>query len=309
MVFKIIAWYITASNAILSDGLESFVNIAAGVFALFSVIIAARPKDIDHPYGHGKIEFLSAGFEGTLVGLAGLFIIGKAFYNLIHPQDLQDISLGIWIVLLTGIINLFLGLYLKKQGKQLSSISIEANGGHILSDAISSAGLVLGLIIIYFTSIVWIDNVVALIFGGIIFFTGYKLVRRSVAGVMDEADTAVIDEIIVVLNKNRKNSWIDIHNFRVIRYGADLHIDCHITLPWYHDLRQAHQDLKDIEDIIISHSKNKIEIFIHADPCIYSSCPICKMNNCPVRQYPFEKEVIWKLSNITPNQKHTLFTL
>lgn len=306
MAAKIVAYFITASNAILSDALESIINVAAGALALYSVSVASRPKDKDHPYGHGKIEFLSSGFEGFLIAIAGLYIIGKAIYNLVHPQNLQDIDLGIYLILITGLSNFLLALFLKYKGKKLNSITINANGKHIMSDAISSAGLLLGLILIHFTQINWIDNTVAIGFGGLLILTGYNLVRKSVAGVMDEADNEIIEEIIEVLNKNRKDNWIDIHNFRVIKYGSDLHIDCHITLPWYYELKKCHKEITSIENIILAKSSSRIEIFIHADPCIPKSCHICQLTNCPVRKHPVSQKITWKLNNITSNEKHSL---
>ncbi|HET6245213.1 MAG: cation transporter [Bacteroidetes bacterium] len=306
MAAKMLAYFITASNSILSDALESIVNVTAGAFALYSVSVASKPKDNNHPYGHGKIEFLSSGFEGFLVAIAGVYIVSKAIYNLINPQDLKNIDIGIYLIAATGLINFLLALYLKYEGKKLNSITINANGKHIMSDALSSLGLLLGLLLIFFTSIAWIDNIVAIGFGGFIVYTGYNLVRKSIAGVMDEADNEIIEKIIVVLNQNRKDNWIDIHNFRVIKYGSDLHIDCHITLPWYYDLKKCHDELKIIEDIILSKSSSRIEIFIHADPCVAQSCQICQVIDCPVRKQSVSQKIIWTLSNITSNKKHSL---
>jgi cation diffusion facilitator family transporter len=308
MLGKLSAWYITSSNAILSDALESFVNVAAGAFALFSVSLAALPKDTNHPYGHGKVEFLSAGLEGLMISVAGLLILLKAAYNLIHPQTLQSIDIGIAIIAITGLVNFSLSYYLKKVNKEFNSIAIEANSKHLLADAITSAGLLFGLIILLLFQVTWVDNLMAIAFGAYIFTSGIKLIRKSVAGVMDEADTEIIKEIIGILNKSRKDNWVDIHNFRVIKYGNDLHIDCHMTLPWYYDLRQCHEELKELEEKILKPLKNKIEVFIHADPCIPSSCKICSLATCPVRQHPFEKRIVWNLSNVVSNKKHDILT-
>jgi cation diffusion facilitator family transporter len=308
MLGKFIGWYITGSNAILSDGLESMVNVAAGAFALYSVIVSARPKDFDHPYGHGKVEFISAGLEGFMIGIAGIVILIKSIYNLIKPQEISSIDTGIFIVAIAGLFNFILALFLRKFNKKKHSVAVDANARHLMTDAATSAALVIGLIIIHFTSLFWLDNVIAIAFGSMIFLTGYKLVRKSVAGVMDEADYILISEIIEVLSRNRKDNWIDIHNFRIIKYGNDLHIDCHITLPWYYDLRQSHEELKQIENHILALSENYIEIFIHADPCVPASCRICNLIICPVRQHMFERGVEWKLSNVLKNEKHNILT-
>jgi cation diffusion facilitator family transporter len=308
MLGKFAGWYITGSNAILSDGLESMVNVAAGALALYSVIVSARPKDIDHPYGHGKVEFISAGLEGFMIGIAGIAILIKAVYNLIKPQELGSIDTGMVIVAIAGFLNFLLSLLLRKINRKKRSVAVDANARHLMTDAATSAALVVGLLIIHFTNLFWLDNAIAIVFGAMIFFTGYKLVRKSVAGVMDEADYKIISEIIEVLNRNRKDSWIDIHNFRVIKYGNDLHIDCHMTLPWYYDLKQAHEELKQLENHILAPSENHVEIFIHADPCVPDSCRICNLITCPVREHIFERQIIWNISNILKNEKHHILT-
>lgn len=308
MGIKVLAWLQTGSNAILSDALESIVNIVAGAFALYSVIIASKPKDKSHPYGHGKIEFLSAGLEGTLIFIAGTSILTKAIYNFWHPQPLVRLDLGLILTLISGAINYGTGLYLQRSGQRLQSLTLEADGKHLSSDAWSSAGLALGLVLIWVTGVRQLDNVIAIIMGGYILYTGYQLMRKSLAGVMDEADYALIAQLINILNKNRQPHWVDVHNFRVIKYGADLHIDCHVTLPWYFSLQEAHQSISEIEKIIGDQAENKIEIFIHADPCLTTSCAVCNYSACTQRQHPFGRQVNWKLSNVLPNVKHHLET-
>ena len=301
---KFLAYFLTNSNAILTDAFESIINVVAGAFALFSISLAAKPKDVDHPYGHGKIEFLSVGFEGFLISFAGLAMIGKALYNFIFPQDLSYIDMGLYLAAITGFLNFMLGKYLQKKGKELQSITLEADGKHISSDAYSSVGLILGLILIYFTKIAWLDNIIAILLGIMIIVTGYKLLRKSVAGVMDEADHSTLEEIITVLNDNRKVEWIDIHNMRLIKYGSDLHIDCHVTLPWYDSLSDSHEKIKEIENLIAAGTENHVEIFIHPDPCLPSSCSICKIENCKVRKNEFRHTVEWNLENLILNEKH-----
>ncbi|MCB9082287.1 MAG: cation transporter, partial [Lewinellaceae bacterium] len=233
MGIKFVAWWLTNSNAILSDALESIINIVAGTFSLFSLYLAGRPRDVNHPYGHGKVEFISAGFEGSLIAIAGISIIGKAGYNLLHPQELAQLDLGLILTGVTGVVNYGMGAMLISKGTRDHSLTQVASGKHLQSDAWSSAGLVLGLGLVYWTKINLLDSVLAIIFAFIIIYTGYKLVRQSVAGIMDEADSELLRELIPFLHQNRSPNWIDIHNLRVIKYGALLHIDCHLTLPWY----------------------------------------------------------------------------
>jgi cation diffusion facilitator family transporter len=306
MLIKFAAWIITQSNAILTDALESIVNVFAGAFALYSVSYAAKPKDEDHPYGHGKIEFLSIGLEGTLIAIAGISIVIKSIYNLFYPHEIDSLDIGLFLTLFTGSVNLIMGLYLQKKGKELHSVTLIADGKHILSDAYSSGGLIIGIILIWISGIRWMDSVVAIIFGLLILYTGYKLMRKSLAGVLDEVDYALVEEIVEVLNKNRKDEWIDIHNFRVIKYGSNLHIDCHITLPWYYSLEKSHSLVSEVENILTKESENHIEVFIHADPCLPDSCSICALKNCAERKHPFIKQIDWSIEVILKNQKHSL---
>ena len=158
MLIKFLAYFITDSNAILTDASESIVNVLASAFAFYSIYISALPKDTNHPYGHGKIEFFSAFIEGLLISIAGFFIITKAIYNIFFPKELHLLLTGTILILFTGVINGLLAWWLIVKGKSLQSITLKADGKHLLSDAISSFGLVLGLLIIYFTKIIYRIN-------------------------------------------------------------------------------------------------------------------------------------------------------
>lgn len=306
MLVKFIAFFITHSNAILSDALESIINVVAGAFAYYSLNVASKPKDIDHPYGHGKIEFISAGFEGGLILLAGIVIIGKSIINMLHPVAINQLETGAVLATIAGAANFVLGRFLIKTGEKHKSITLVADGKHLQSDTWSSLGLVIGVLFIHLTGWVWLDNVFAIIFGGIIIFTGYKLVRKSLAGLMDEADENIINDVIQVLNDHRNNNWIDIHNLRILQYGSSYHIDCHITLPWYNDLRTSHDELKNIEDLITAKFHDKVELFIHPDPCLPFSCSLCQLTECSVRQRPFDRKIEWTSANVMLNEKHRL---
>lgn len=306
MVVKFIAYFITHSTAILTDALESIINVVAGAFAWYSIHLASKPKDRLHPYGHGKIEFISAGFEGGLILIAALGIVIQSVDHLFHPQVLHDLETGIGLSVVSGVINFMLGRTLIRAGKKSNSITLVADGRHLITDTLSSAGLVVGLVVIALTGMVWLDNVIAIIFGLLILITGYKLIRKSLSGLMDEADEETLNEMVAILTKYRSDKWIDIHNLRVLRYGAFLHIDCHITLPWYEDLQSSHQELKKVEDIINQAFNNRVEIFIHPDPCLPASCSLCALQTCRERKFPFKQQVTWELNNLLSNNKHQL---
>lgn len=304
MLAKFIAYFITNSNAILTDAAESIVNVLASGFAFYSIYLATLPKDENHPYGHGKVEFFSVFVEGILICIAGVVILIKSVYSLFYGNEVSDLYNGALIIAGTGLINLVIGLFLIKTGKANKSLTLEADGKHLLTDALSSAGLVVGIVIIQLTQILWLDSVISVLLGIYIVFSGYKLTRRSVGGLMDESNLELVEEVVKILQKNRQPSWIDIHNLRAQQYGADLHIDCHVTLPYYFDLNTVHQEISAIDKLINQSVNHQTELFIHADPCLPACCHYCKMENCPVRAEAFRGEIKWDMENVTKNQKH-----
>ncbi|MDZ4666677.1 MAG: cation diffusion facilitator family transporter [bacterium] len=304
MLVKYLAYVLTQSHAILSDALESIINVAAGGFALYSLWLSQKPKDNNHPYGHGKIEFISTGFEGGMIMIAGCFILyqaGSAFFN---PPIVKELDLGIFLVAISGGVNFLMGSYLVKFGKAQRADAMVADGKHLLSDTYTSIGLVLGLILVNFTGEVWLDSLIALIMGMIILYTGYKLIRRALAGLMDETDMEVLEELLPVLNQNRKKEWIDIHNLRVLKYGNNFHVDAHVTLPWYWSLVKAHEEVSAIDSLTTQKFHENIELFIHADPCIPNSCQICEVHPCSQRKFDFVERVEWNINNVLKNEKH-----
>jgi divalent metal cation (Fe/Co/Zn/Cd) transporter len=165
-------------------------------------------------------------------------------------------------------------------------------------------GIIVGLILITVTGRTWIDSVVAIGFGIFIIYTGYKIIRRSLAGIMDEADMVLLNRMVAILNANRRDPWVDLHNLRVIKYGNVLHVDCHLTVPWYFNINQAHDEIEILGTLIRKDFGESLELFVHSDGCEYFQCPICDKKACPVRQSPFEKEIIWTVDNLLQNQKH-----
>lgn len=305
-IVKIVAWFLTNSLAILTDALESIVNIIAALLGLYSLNLSAKPKDSDHPYGHGKVEFLSAGVEGSMVIIAGFFIIYKSVQSFFYPHSIGELDFGILLIALTAVINYVAGSFCISTGKKNNSMQLIAGGKHLVSDTYSTIGILIGLILIYFTGLTYIDSIVACIVAVIIIYAGYKIVRTSVAGIMDEADEKLLKEIVVLLNEHRKENWIDLHNLRIIKYGSTLHCDCHLTVPWYLNVNEAHKEVKDLAQLIKNKFGNAVEFFVHTDACIESSCRICFKKNCSVRKHPFEKRIPWTIQNISMDRKHDL---
>ncbi|GHB82039.1 cation diffusion facilitator family transporter [Persicitalea jodogahamensis] len=303
---KFLAYYLTDSNAILSDALESIINIFASGFALYSIRLSALPKDTNHPYGHGKIEFFSAGFEGGLIITAAVFICVGAIQRFLEPAPLANLSLGSGLIAITVIINGGIGYYLVKEGKAHNSLALVADGRHLLSDAVSSVILVASVVMVLFTGLEWIDSAASLFFGVLIAFNGFQLLRKSVAGLMDESDRNLLENVVEAIRQHKKDYWVDVHNLRVQQYGADLHIDTHLTLPYYWTLQQSHEAVREFENVLKENHPGETEIFVHADPCLPQCCYFCRLDDCPVRQHAFQHDIDWDVVNLAKNQK--LFT-
>lgn len=306
LIVKFIAYYLTHSVAILTDALESIVNVTAGFIGLYSLYIAAKPRDHNHPYGHGKAEFLSAAMEGTLILFAGGLVIYNGVENLIYPKPLHKLDQGIYLVGITAVINFLAGYICVQRGKKNDSLALIASGRHLQTDSYSTFGIIAGLVLIYFTGYQEIDSAVAVLFGLFALYTGYRIVRESIAGIMDEADLVLLKRMLKLLNANRRENWIDLHNLRIIKYGAILHMDCHLTVPWYLDVRQAHEEIDTLSNLVRNEFGESVELFVHSDACHSFSCAICAKQDCNVRKHNFEKKITWTLDNILQDKKHRL---
>lgn len=307
-LIKIVAWQMTGSLAILSDALESTVNVIAGFIGLVSLYVVAKPRDRNHPYGHGKAEFLSAAAEGTLIIFAGGFILYETVTTFLNHTPVEKLDSGLILVLVTAIINYIAGFICIRIGKRNNSLALQASGKHLQIDTYSTLGVVAGLLIIIVTEYYILDKIIAVIIGLLIIYNGIKIIRSAFSGIMDEADVKILERVVKALNENRRDNWIDIHNLRVVKYGAMMHIDCHFTLPWYMNMREAHEELNIMTDIIETEFGDTIEFFVHTDDCREKSCAICLKKDCPVRLHPFEKKIEWNLINIADNERHNAHT-
>ncbi len=299
---KFLAYYLTNSNAILSDALESIINVLASGFAFYSIFLSAQPRDGNHPYGHGKIEYFSSGFEGALIIIAGIWIVVEAIGRLITPQPIDHLGWGGLLIFITLILNFILGKYLQQLGKKTRSEALFADGKHLITDSYSSIIILVAIVIIALTDMLWLDAVSSLLLSVVIFYNGLVLIRRAVAALMDETDPTILNHIVDIIKNHKKTEWIDVHNLRIQKYGSDLHIDCHLTLPFYWDLKQVHESVHEFEEIMIEKNTGNIEIFIHADPCLPDCCRYCKID-CPSRSTQFAVEMDWDTEKLSKNQK------
>lgn len=306
-IIKFIAWYITSSVAILTDALESITNILAGAFTLFSLYLSSKPKDHNHPNGHGKIEFVSASVEGTLIIFAGLIIIYEGVKRLIEGgSGLDSLGSGLVLIAITAIINYVVGVFAIQRGKKYNVLPLIAGGKHLQSDTYSTVGIIIGLILVWITGWQWLDAAIALLFGAIIIRSGFHIVRESIAGIMDEADEDLIEEFVEAINEHRSPNWVDLHKVRFIKYGNHVHLDAHLTLPWYLNMREAHEELDKMTKVLEEKFGEKHEMYVHTDDCKPFSCEICPLKECPQRQMKFVDRIEWTAKLISEDSRHSI---
>lgn len=306
-IIKVLAYFLTNSVAVLTDALESTVNVVTGFTGLYSLNIAAQPRDADHPYGHGKVELISASFEGMLILVAGAIIIYESVLNFITPHPIRQLDTGLILISLTALANYLVGRYCIRIGEKNHSIALTASGKHLQSDTWTTLGIIIGLGAVRLTNLMWIDSLVAAIFGAVIIVEGYTIVRRTISGIMDEADREVLSHIIETLEKNKSDKWIDLHNLRTIKYGSVLHVDCHLTVPWYLRVRDAHKEVDSLEKLIRTNFPHSVEMFVHTDGCIPpDACGVCPMQNCMERKAPFVQRLEWTFENLTSESRHKI---
>ena len=287
LAVKYQAYRLTGSTAILSDALESIVNVVAALFAIGALLFAGRPADRNHPYGHGKMEFLSAAFEGGLIAFAALVIIYEVIQGLIHGVELRALDLGLAIVLGAGVVNLALGFYLVRTGRRYDSLTLVADGRHVLADFYTSVGVVVGLLLVRLTGLSWLDPLVAGVVAVNLMWTGVRLVRQASAGLLDEEDTELLDRLLDVLRPHVGQGIIRIHHLRAIRGGRFHHVDAHLVVPEFWSVERAHEVTEDLAERVVKELGVEGEMTLHTDPCHRAYCAMCDLDDCPIRREPF----------------------
>jgi cation diffusion facilitator family transporter len=283
---KYVAYIHTGSAAILSDALESIINVVAAAFAVASLRFAARPADRGHPYGHGKIEYFSAAFEGGLIAFAGLLIVWYAVRDLVRGPAVAELELGLLLTIAAGVANAGLGWFLLRTGKKHRSITLLADGHHVLSDFQTSVGVVAGLVLVQLTGMPWFDPAAALVVALSLAFTGYRLVREAAGGLLDEEDGELLGRLVDAFERVRFPGIIRVHRLRAIRSGREAHADAHLIVPEFWSIEQAHDAAIEFERRVFALPSIEGEIVFHVDPCMRALCASCDFPDCPVRRYP-----------------------
>ncbi len=288
LAIKFWGYRVTHSQAVFSDAMESIVNVVAAAVAIFVVWYSRKPADQDHPYGHGKIEYFSAAFEGGLIAFASILIAVEAIRALLHGHIVTSPDIGIAVTLGTGIANAALGFYLLKVGRRANSSAIEASGRHVMSDFWSSAGVAAGLVLVAITHIQWLDPVVALVMGLFLARTGFGLVSKSFGALLDGEDRTILKNLVEIVGRERPSGIIQLHHVRVMRSGHFHHIDAHAVVPEYWDVAEAHDKTDAFETILMRDYPYPGELHLHVDPCRRAYCRNCDVAECPIRKHPFE---------------------
>jgi cation diffusion facilitator family transporter len=247
ILLKGIAWWLTGSVGLLSDALESFVNLAGALMALAMLSLAAEPEDDKHAYGHGKAEYFSSAFEGFLILLAAFSIAYTAIERFMHPQAIQDVGVGLLVSVVASLINLFAARELLKAGREFNSITLEADAKHLMTDVWTSVGVIIGVGLVWVSGWLWLDPLIALLVALNIVWTGWQLLQRSASGLMDAAIPKEQIEAVEAVLKNYRQQGLDFHALRTRQAGRHAFITLHVLVPGKWTVQHGHDLVEQIE--------------------------------------------------------------
>src|SRR5512139_272181 len=264
ITLKTIAYLLTGSVGLLSDALESFVNLVGALMALAMLTIAARPADGDHAYGHTKAEYFSSGVEGTLILIAAVSIAVAAIRRLLEPQPLEQVGVGLAVSVAASLVNLVVALVLLRVGREQHSITLESNAQHLLTDVWTSAGVIVGVAAVALTGLLRLDPFVALLVAANIVWTGTRIVRRSILGLMDVSlPPAELTAVKAVLDSHLSDG-IEYHALRTRQSGARRFVSLHVLVPGGWTVHRGHELLENIEARIRTAVPN-VTVFTHLE--------------------------------------------
>lgn len=282
ILLKGIAWWLTGSVGLLSDALESFVNLAGALMALAMLTLAAAPADDRHAYGHGKAEYFSSAFEGFLILLAAVGIAYTAIERFFNPQPLEAVGVGLLVSVVASVINLFAARVLLKAGRANNSITLEADAKHLMTDVWTSVGVIIGVGLVWLSGWLWLDPVIALLVAANIVWTGWELLHRSASGLMDEAiPQEQLDAVEGVL-QNYRRQGLDFHALRTRQAGRQAFISLHVLVPGEWTVQRGHDLVEQIEAdirtvVMFSHLTTHLEPI--EDPLSHSDAVLERNGN------------------------------
>lgn len=302
---KFAAYLLTGSKAVLSDAIESIINVITGGFLMLSIAVSTMPADESHPYGHGKIEAFSAGLEGGLIILAGVMILLEAVPAFFAPRPPENIGKGMGLLITASVINMMIGLYLLHSGKKLKSDALAADGRHLMADFYTSAGVLIGLVLVRFTHQIWLDPLVACLVAINILLPGIKLVGNSTRNLMNEADPEFLKRVVSALNQIKEPGWHYPHKLRSIRSGRYYHVDLHVIFPRYWSLEKVHAAEEELSQALFKTLGEEGDIMIHADPCEALYCHECELASCSERAHDSRTARKWTVEEVVAARSGT----
>ena len=262
---KLGGYALTLSVALLSDALESTVNVAAALLLTLTLRFSNRPADADHPYGHAKAEYLSSFLEGLLIGVAGVLIVQASVLRLLHPHPVEASLPGLALTVFASVINLLVGLRLRAQGQRLRSPALIADAQHVLSDVWSSALVLLGVVLAILTKLSWLDPVIGLLVALLVMRVGWGVVRGAVGGLLDESLPEDDVRRVQAAIESHRAHYLEFHDLRTRRAARDTFVDFHLVLPAALPLREAH-DICDAVEESLKAALPGVSVTIHVEP-------------------------------------------
>ena len=284
LIIKYIAYFLTGSVAIFTDATESIVNVVAACIGIYALYLSAQPADRTHPFGHGKIEIISSAIEGTMIMVAGGIIILESVNSFFNPGEISDL-------------------------RKNRSPALEASGKHLCSDTYSSIGILIGLFVVYIAEGMgydarWLDSSIAVVFGFIILYTGFGVIKRSADETMDRADDDLIAEVSSMINEYRHDDWIDVYNLRLIKYGPKIYVDMKVVFPRNMTVAQEYVEKQEIDEAVMAKYGDSVETSINCVPCSEFHCRHCA-RNCIDRAEPFETPLEWTPARLCCDRPHS----
>lgn len=265
ITLKLLAWWISGSVGLLSDALESFVNLAGALFALAMIHVASTPPDKEHPFGHSKAEYFSSGFEGTLIFAAAAAILWSAIPRVLHPESLQSLGLGLWLSAASTALNFIVSRTLSKAAKRLHSVALDADARHLMTDVWTSVGVIAGLIAVSLTGWLWLDAIIAIAVALHILFEGWQLMRGAAGGLMDEAiEASEIGQIITIMADYQARG-VAFSGLKTRRAGSQRFVHLNVLVPGDWRVDHSHELLDEIE-ARIAETLHQAQVTTHLEP-------------------------------------------
>lgn len=303
LLLKALAYEAGGGAGLLSDAAESLVNALTAILGLYGTLLAHQPRDPEHPYGHGKVDSLLSGLQALLIAGTAGFLAYAILHGNFRPLAVEGFYQAYLYEAAAIALNASLSFTFWRAAKRFHSQLLKAESLHLLGDGLTSLLVVAGLGAVQLGLPPVIDKGIGLVLVSFMGYGAFQLLRETGQTLLDAQDPRLLARLVEILQKHRRPEWIDIHNVRIQRYGVSLHIDGHITFPWYWSLQEAHTALKGVEELLRRELHRPVEFFWHMDPCEPSCCAYCLIAECPHRQRPFEQEIPFTPEKLFLNQK------